>query len=146
MPETRFLTLVIWSMVWSAWQAGWGVALPKWLHQTPVRPAGVWLACADAKVRRAAILELLPIVSAAEDDPESEHGWPLAQTRADVVVFLCGALQAQLCMSGARPRSVLLPDVPQMVTQTRDCTTLDHKNVRRETGKVILQSDDVVVK
>ena len=72
---------------------------PKWLEVCGVRPAGVWLARADARVRRAAILELLPLINTAADE-HSEHSWPLAQTRADVAVFLCYQLKSQLCMSG----------------------------------------------
>ena len=67
--------------------------------------AGVWLAYADAKARRTAILELLSLVKRAADEPGSAHGWPLAQTRAEVAVFLCGFLRAQLCTSGAGPES-----------------------------------------
>lgn len=82
-------------------QAGWGVAAPKWLEQAGVGARGVWLACADAKLRRAAILQLLPLLRRAEGEAHQQHGWPLAQTRADVALFLCGALRAQLCTSGA---------------------------------------------
>ena len=82
-------------------QAGWGVAAPKWLDQAGVGACGVWLARADAKLRRAAIVQLLPLLRLAEDEADEQNGWPLAQTRADVAVFLCGALRAQLCTSGA---------------------------------------------
>ena len=81
-------------------QAGCNLGSRSWLHWAGLPSDGCWLAKADGKTRRAAVLELLPLLRCTNMwDPEPDLA--VAHARADVVVGMCSLLQRQLSMPGA---------------------------------------------
>ena len=81
-------------------QARCNLGTRSWLHWAGLPSIGSWLARADGRTRRAAVLELLPLLHCA-NTLAPEPDMVLAHACADVVVGMCSLLQQQLSMPGA---------------------------------------------
>jgi len=81
-------------------QANCNIGSRSWLRWAGITPDGAWLPQADSKTRRAAVLQLLPLLQPAGSSMQPEADLILAHARADVIVGLCLLLQQQLSMPG----------------------------------------------
>ena len=82
-------------------QAACSIGNRTWLHRAGIAPGGPWLARADSKTRRAALLQLLPLLQCRDSTSEQEPDMTLMQAGADIVVGLCLVLRQQLSTPGA---------------------------------------------
>ena len=81
-------------------QATCNIGSRSWLRWAGLTPDGPWLLKTDSKTRRAAVLQLLPMLQPAHSSMQPEPDLILAHARADVIVGLCLLLQQQLSMPG----------------------------------------------